>query len=220
MVFNKTLIVLLLAILGTSWIPDGRSNGLASACWSRTTRPDRCEEKKNPTGATTEIPKEVTTKVPTIDDIPQEDEEFAPLTVGIWVEDKYYRLPNARYYKVEIKEGTARLPDGRTNVLAFGWFGKSVTVIRCEEKKNPTEATTEIPKEVFKESTTKVPTIDDIPQEDEEFAPLTVGIWIVDKYYRLPNAPYYKLDIKEGTSRSTTHLPNPYYKGGPIIIKD
>nr|QZB49041.1 BV-like protein [Cotesia vestalis bracovirus] len=86
MVFNKTLIVLLLAILGTSWIPDGRSNGLASACWSRTTRPDRCEEKKNPTGATTEIPKEVTTKVPTIDDIPQEDEEFAPLTVGIWVE--------------------------------------------------------------------------------------------------------------------------------------
>nr|CCQ19275.1 conserved hypothetical protein BV16 [Cotesia sesamiae Kitale bracovirus] len=108
MVFSKTLLVLLLAILGTSWIPDGRTNGLASACWSRASQPDRCEQKKNPKVATTEIPKEATIKVPTIDDIPLKDDEFAPLTVGIWVEDKFYRLPNARYYKVEIKEGTAR----------------------------------------------------------------------------------------------------------------
>ncbi|KAG8040033.1 hypothetical protein G9C98_001786 [Cotesia typhae] len=100
MVFSKTLLVLLLAILGTSWIPDGRTNGLASACSSRPSQPDRYEQKKDP--------KVAPTKVPTIDDIPLEDDKFAPLTVGIWVEDKFYRLPNARYYKVEIKNDTAR----------------------------------------------------------------------------------------------------------------
>ncbi|CAH0714944.1 unnamed protein product, partial [Brenthis ino] len=72
MLFSKTLLVLLIAILGTSWIPDGRTNGLASGCWSSVKRPEQCVEKKDPT------------KVSTIDDIPQEDDEFAPLTVGIW----------------------------------------------------------------------------------------------------------------------------------------
>ncbi|CAD6243366.1 GSCOCT00013045001.2-RA-CDS [Cotesia congregata] len=108
MLVSKTLLVLLVAILGTSWVSDGRTNGLASACWSSVKRPDQCVEKKDPTKVSKEVPKGNTTKVCTINDIPQKDDEFAPLTVGIWVEDKYYRLPNARFYKVEIKEGTAR----------------------------------------------------------------------------------------------------------------
>nr|CCQ19274.1 conserved hypothetical protein BV16 [Cotesia sesamiae Kitale bracovirus] len=116
--------------------------------------------------------------------------------------------------------GTSWLPDGRTNGLASAWFWDSKIKVQCLNTNDPTAVTTEVPKDVLKKATTKVPTIDDIPLEDDEFALLTVGIWVVDKYYRLPNAPYYKLDIKEGTSRSSTHLPNPFYKGGPIIIKD
>ncbi|CAD6243368.1 GSCOCT00013046001.2-RA-CDS [Cotesia congregata] len=118
--------------------------------------------------------------------------------------------------------GTSWLPDGRNNGLASAWFWNTKTKIQIECVKNnvSTGVTTEVPKEVIKGGTAKVLTIGEIPQEDDEFAPLTAGIWVANEYYRLPNAPFYKVEIKEGTARSFTHVPNPYYRGGSIIIKD
>ncbi|KAH0536597.1 hypothetical protein KQX54_000397 [Cotesia glomerata] len=59
-----------------------------------------------------------------------------------------------------------------------------------------------------------------IELEFEEFTPLTVGIWIRETYYWLPIAPYYIIEIKNGTDLATYHIPNVFYRGGPVVIRD
>ncbi|CAD6242938.1 GSCOCT00009603001.2-RA-CDS [Cotesia congregata] len=95
MLSSKSLLLLLVAVLGSSWIFDGGSNGVAYACWSSS------EVPQTEVTSTIQCPG----KKQVIYKINLEYEEFTPLTVGIWIGETYYRLPIAPYYIIEIKNG-------------------------------------------------------------------------------------------------------------------
>ncbi|KAG8040340.1 hypothetical protein G9C98_000911 [Cotesia typhae] len=56
--------------------------------------------------------------------------------------------------------------------------------------------------------------------EYKELTPLTVGIWIGETYYQLPIVPYYIIEIKNGMGQAIHHIPNVFYRGKTIIIRD
>lgn len=54
--------------------------------------------------------------------------------------------------------------------------------------------------------------IDDVPGDPSDDADLHIGIWINKKYYPLPSAPDYTVEIKKHKGISTTFISNPYYR--------
>nr|ACE75130.1 conserved hypothetical protein [Glyptapanteles flavicoxis] len=173
MLFTKTLFVFLVAIFGTSLVPEGRTNGLVSAHSLSARSLDRYRKAM----------------VPTTYDVPPEDKEFTPLTIGIWAGELYYRLPNAPFCTFVISEGMQNL----TTYIPNPFYQKSM-----------------YGKEL-------VPTIDDVFPKHDEFTPLTISIWLGNRYYWLPNGPLYLVVIKEGLLNVTGYIPNPFYRGSMYI---
>ncbi|XP_050563686.1 uncharacterized protein LOC126913059 [Spodoptera frugiperda] len=87
MLFSKSLFVLLVATIGPQWFSENKSNGLASACLSSSSPPPRQQSPKHEG------------RVLSIDDIPPQPN--GPIKVGLYIEDKYYTLPVASYYRIE-----------------------------------------------------------------------------------------------------------------------
>lgn len=161
-------------IFALTVVPGGRTNGLVSAHSLSARSLDRYGKAI----------------VLATHDVPPEDEEFTPLTVGIWAGKMYYRLPNAPFYVVVIKEGIQNLTKFIPNPFyQESTYGKELNS-----------------------------TIDDIFPKYNEFTPLTIGIWVGKTYYWLPNAPSYIVAIKEGASSVTGYIPNPFYRGSISIL--
>ncbi|CAD6242940.1 GSCOCT00009604001.2-RA-CDS [Cotesia congregata] len=94
---SKSLLLLLVAVLGSSWICGGGSNGLAYACPSSSEVPQ------------TEVPSKIQCPeiiIPTIYDLSPEVGNNS-VTVGIRIGATYHRLPNAPFYRVEMREGSS-----------------------------------------------------------------------------------------------------------------